>query len=259
MPEVEPALCQVVPLAVDRSLVPTRVAQIEFYGYDFTEATNLSVFLERSTGSRQDVTAFLDRPTHYAMTLKFGADGVQLNDNSRRIVLEWNGQRISTIGIIQPGVPNCEMKIIAFTPSNITFTPKHQKGDENFDGHGPKIEASVTLKPYQHKLDVFVYMKAKETTKDYTTASGSKVYTIYTPDPGWSIAAIVGRRSTSHKYTDTNHQKDSFDQGSGGPVRRFTYVGDTDGDESGTRTQVEVTFNELRIQLRQTGNCTPIT
>ena len=33
--KLEPAICQVVPITVDRSQVPARIKQIEFYGYDF--------------------------------------------------------------------------------------------------------------------------------------------------------------------------------------------------------------------------------
>jgi hypothetical protein len=37
------------------------------------------------------------------------------------------------------------------------------------------------------------------------------------------------------------------------------YVGDTGGDEAGTRTGVKVTFNDIHLVLVQTGNCVPDT
>jgi hypothetical protein len=66
---------------------------------------------------------------------------------------------------------------------------------------------------------------------------------------------VNGPLSSHHRYTDSNNQKDSFNLGSGGPSKNFTFVGDTDGDEAGTRTQVEVTFNPLLVEVTRASNC----
>lgn len=253
---IEPALCEVVPIAVERALVPDRVSKVEFYGYDFDLGTNLAVYLERSAGPSLNVTNALNRPTPYAMTLSFGASGVQLDSTSQRIRLEWNGNLISTIAVIQPTTPVCESKLLRFTPASVTYVPPHKQGDKDFGGHGPNVHSRVTLKILPTKLKAEVYMRAKETKKDWTRAEGSKTFDLYTPDPGWRIDGVVGDHSNSHSYTDDDkHNDDSFGLSSGGPVKRLVYVGDTDGEEAGTRTKVGVTFNELRIQLSQSENC----
>ncbi len=260
VPPSEPAICQVVPIAVERANVPARIPQLEFYGYDFDQASDLKVFHVR-THARQDVTNQLDRPTHYAMTLRFGATGVQLDDRSQRFTLEWGGQQISSIAIIQPQTPVCRTRTENFQPTPVTFVPPHTRGDRDFAGHGPTTTARVTRMDRSNDIRVEVYMKAYEShgnnspQSDHTTAEGRQVFPLYNAPPGWRIDRVAGPVATSHTYRDSNHTEDSFDMGSGGPVRRFVFVGDTRGDEAGTRTKVEVTFNRFSIELVETGNC----
>jgi hypothetical protein len=257
VPKVEPAFCQVVPLGVDRALVPDRLKQLEFYGYDFDQDTTLRVWLERTGLPRLDVTSRLDRPTHYAMTLKFGANGVQLDDHSDRFALEWEGRTISTVAVIQPQTPICQSQVVQAGPWTVTFVPPHVgSGDREFDGNGPRVNSVITLLPSPGILQAQVYMRAIETKSDWTEAAGSQIFELYRPPAGWAIADVPGTRQVAHSYTDSNHDDDSFSLG-GGPVARLVYVGDTDGDEAGTRTKVTVTFNRIPVELHQTGNCLP--
>jgi hypothetical protein len=257
VPPAEPAICQVVPIAVDRSLVPDRIKQIEFYGYDFNEAKNLAVFLE-SAGGRVNVTDKLDRPTHYAMTLKFGANGIQLDASSQRLVLEWDNRQISSMAVIQPATPVCVSKLVTLPiEAKVTFMPPHTKGDRDFSGNGPTVNLTVVLVVNPQSVSAYVFMRAKETKSDWTTAEGSKTFPLNTPDSGWRIDRVVGNLSAAHRYTDGNHEVDSFDLGSGGPVKRLEFVGDRKGDEAGTQTKVDITFNVLRVELTQTADCVP--
>lgn len=96
----------------------------------------------------------------------------------------------------------------------------------------------------------------KRQKKDWTTASGTKLYpSVYTPDPGWRIDKVIGSVISSHSYTDSNHTEDRFPLGSGGPVKQLVYVGDTKGKEAGTRTKVTVYYNPVRLVLVQDKNC----
>ena len=255
VPPAEPGLCQVVPLAVERTLVPVRISAVEFYGYDFDQGSDLKVFHEYA-GGKQDVTNMLDRPTHYAMTLRFGENGVQLNERSVRLALEWGGKKISTIAVIQPQTPVCKSKVVPFTPHRITFVPPHVgKGDKDFAGHGPKVTAFVKLIVRPDTLRAQVYMHAIETKKDWTVAMGYKEFDLYNPEPGWRIDRVVGPATSPCSYIDSNHDTDFFDLGSGGPAKRFAFVGDTDGDEAGTRTKMDVDFNRLQIEETEIANC----
>lgn len=256
-PRLEPALCQVVPLGVDRALVPDRLKQVEFYGYDLDTDASLRVWLERAGQPRLDVTGQLDRPTHYAMTLKFGGSGVQLDERSERFALEWEGRTISTIAVIQPSTPVCESQPAQVEEKSVTFVPPRVgSGDADFAGHGPAVSTIVTLLQAPDVLRARVYMKARETRSDWTEASGSMDFELYRPPAGWVVERLAGATQASHSYVDSNHDLDSFEMG-GGLVKRLVYVGDTDGDEAGTRTKVTVSFNRIPLELRQTGGCVP--
>lgn len=259
---VEPGICQVVPIAVERVLVPDRIKQVEFYGYDFDQASDLKVTLEGTNG-RQDVTSKLNRPTHYAMTLSFGATGVQLDANSLRFTLEWGGRNISTIAIIQPTTPVCRTRTERIQPNPVTYMPPHVAGgDKEFNGHGPTIISRTSLLVGSGSIRTQVYMLAYESNgnnqymQDYTKAEGSQIFPMYTAPSGWRILRVSPNSSIGHTYRDTNHTTDSFNMGDG-IVRRLDYVGDIDGLDSGTNTKVDVTFNRLTIDLVETGDCVP--
>jgi hypothetical protein len=84
IPDKEPALCNIVPLAIDASLVPDRLRWLEFYGYDF-DTTPIQVFLQ-DTDYRYDVSQFLQMPTHYHLTLNLGSTGVPISPKSQKLI-----------------------------------------------------------------------------------------------------------------------------------------------------------------------------
>lgn len=254
IPPLEPQLCNVVPLAVDMNLDPSRRNKLEFYGYDFDMADVRVIHV--SGNSETDVTRFLDQPTHYHMTLNLGGSGVPLNKNSNRLILRWNNRNISTIAIIQPNVEICETSYDNFRPANISYLPPLTTGgDSEFSGNGPDCYCSVNLINRGSFIEASVFFRARETKSNWTTASGTKTVRIYTADPGKTIQSIVGSTSASYSYIDNDHALDAF-PGSG-PVRRFVFMGDGEGSDVGRHTRVEIEFNPLRVQLKETGNCVP--
>jgi hypothetical protein len=108
-----------------------------------------------------------------------------------------------------------------------------------------------------------LFMSAKETRADWTWAEGSRTDQLYVPDPGWRVTDMrvpssggetCPPHSTCFAYMDTTPSPDIFSAGSG-PVQRFEFVGDTNGSEAGTRTGMHITFNPLRFELTEDGNC----
>ena len=53
----------------------------------------------------------------------------------------------------------------------------------------------------------------------------------------------------SEAYIDTDHADDLFSYSGGNPVQLLRFVGDTSGDESGTKTSVMVTLRDINVQL----------
>jgi hypothetical protein len=113
----------------------------------------------------------------------------------------------------------------------------------------------VNLRNKGTSVEASVYFKARETSSNWTRGEGTKTVTIYTADPGKTIEKIVGATSASYSYIDNDHALDAF-PGSG-PVKRFVFMGDGRGDDVGLHTRVEVEFNPIRVQLKETGDCVP--
>ena len=138
-------------------------------------------------------------------------------------------------------------KNVVFRPSTLTFIPPHIKGDRDFHGNGPKVDCTVRLIKSKYEITARIYMHARDTKSDWTAARGSKVYLIYKAPAGWKILRHLSPTMDSIKYTDSNHAKDEFNRGNYGLVNKFTFIGDTYGNESGTKTRVTVIFNNVKI------------
>jgi hypothetical protein len=251
LPPYEPQFCDVVPLAIDMNLPAERRPKLEFYGYDFDMAKIQVVLVD---GANQiDVSNKLDQPTHYHMTLNLGSNGVPLTTNSSRIILRWNNRDISSVSVIQKAPVICQTSFFQFQPDRISYMPPYTRGDKEFDGNGPNIYSNVNLINLGNQLIARIYMKAVETSSDWTTAEGTKDFVIYTADPGRRIEAVVTAGSASYSYTDNNHDMDEFP--GAGPVRKYSFMGDGSGDDVGYHTRVEIDFTNIRVQLKETGDC----
>ncbi|MEA1893717.1 MAG: hypothetical protein U9N36_00665 [Euryarchaeota archaeon] len=122
--------------------------------------------------------------------------------------------------------------------------PPHVGGDREFAGHGPRVWVSARLSVRNSdELWVRVWMRAKETKRDWTEAAGSANYMIYEHDR--PIHQILSGNYSQDYYLDTDHGVDFLTQAPGELVRQFECVGDTRGKEAGTRTGVRVHFNPI--------------
>jgi len=251
----EPTLCNIVPSVIDVSRIPDSLKALELYGYNF-DVSPIEVIVE--LGDRTvDVTSKLDRPTRYLLTLNLGPNGVQLPPEANRITLKWNATTLSTITIIQPPPVVCRKEVRSFQPTPYTHIPQHILGDREFNRHGPDVEASATIMNRQMYIEAEVYMIARETSADWTTAQGKAVVRLYSVEPGWRIADVSGKLDDKIGYRDSNYDPDVFDRGSGGPVKRFSAVGDSAGVDAGTQTRVQVEWNPLMMILEEERTCGP--
>jgi hypothetical protein len=254
IPERNPAICQVIPSAIDMNLTPNRRNKVDISGYDFDNQP-LKLYLISNTNEKTDVTHAINRLSHYHVVLNLGSNGVMLNETSSRLVLEYKDSQMSSIAVTQPVIPDCKEEEISFSPDIITYMPPHTKGDREYGGHGPNVTARVNIYVDNNTIKAKIYMRARETKSDWSTADGSGVFTIYTAPSKRRIVGIVSDKGTNTSYIDSGHSEDFFEKGSGELVKRFAFVGDTDGDEAGTRTRVKVTFNRVVVKLKEIGNC----
>ncbi|MGK4002676.1 hypothetical protein WMF31_08635 [Sorangium sp. So ce1036] len=126
------------------------------------------------------------------------------------------------------------------------YIPPRVGGDAEFDGHGPSVSLQVELSVFNgNELWAAVSMDALETKSNWTHAEGTAWYRLYTARS--PIVEVDGPGDFSHSYTDTDHAHDIFSFGPESLVNKLDYVGDTKGNEAGTRTGVRVYFNPITI------------
>ena len=256
IPPVEPALCHVVPAAVDMALDSSRRNKIEFFGYDF-DTTPIKVTLKDKSRT-SDVSSNLNRITHYHMALNLGGNGVPVSNTSNQLILEWQNRQISSIPVIQPTTRVCSEKTETYSRNTyLSFTPPHTRGDKEFAGNGPEVWAKVSWIGEGSHVKARVWMKAQETKKDWTTAEGTLTETYYTAPPGYRIESVVSGTESSAHYVDTDHNEDRHGGGPGGPAKEFVFRGDRKGDDAGSYTGVDVYFNPLIVKLVEVANCAP--
>ncbi len=77
---------------------------------------------------------------------------------------------------------------------------------------------------------------------------------------GW-YARIVSHNdvepSFRHGYRDGGHPDDIRTFHSPAMIEKIIYTGDTYGDEAGTRTQAQIFFRELRVDVEECGESSP--
>ncbi len=265
-PPAEPALCHVVPAAVDMALDANRRNKIEIFGYDF-DTTPIKVKLHDKSRTI-DASKHLNMLTHYHMTLNLGGNGVPLTNVSNRLTLEWENDPISSIAVIQPATPVCKEEIKTVPPSaEITFTPQHTQGDKEFFGFGPEIWATAEWIKEDKQVKFKLWMKALQTKPDIalpfakskppTKAEGTHLISYYKAPSGWRIESIESDTKSSAHYVDTDHNEDRQGAGPNGPVKEFVFRGDKKGDDAGSYTGVDVRFNPLVVKLVQEDDCAP--
>ncbi len=138
-------------------------------------------------------------------------------------------------------------------PVDNRFIPPHVRGDREFDGHGPNVFGSATLVGVgTSRLSIRLFMEAVETTSDWTTARGSSpLYLIYVAPTGQCIKSVSVGTYEEIRYLDNDHAADVFNnQVVGSFVRQWNFMGDTGGDEAGTRTGVAITTRSFQANVQ---------
>lgn len=140
------------------------------------------------------------------------------------------------------------------------YIPPLTRGDRDFYGHGPQVWASVDFHVLPYGIYANVWMKAEETKKDWTTVEGRGVLEFLHLKDGWKIQQVAelgvpGNGSVvpanvspvyssliwnNLYYRDNNHDVDTIPIQSNNLVESIQFVGDTKGNEAGTKTKIIV-------------------
>ncbi|HMO34043.1 MAG TPA: hypothetical protein PKE07_13700 [Lacibacter sp.] len=183
---------------------------------------------------------------------------------------------------VKPPVPSTAQAVLK--PYDYTFhklktrfyvPPFKSGGDKDFHGNGPQIRVTCQLRisADRKQLQAVVYMQAKETRDNWTMAEGTQTIPVFICNPSQTIQAVNGTTGFAQMditVTDNNGHNDQFFLPNGSVaitraqnsnwevvngfhhasgVELVRIVGDTDGDEAGTRTGVEIFFSPVSMKL----------
>lgn len=156
------------------------------------------------------------------------------------------------------------------------FVPPFKSGgDRDFGGNGPqmRITCQLLISADRKQLLAVVYMQAKEIKDNWTMAEGSVTIPVFTCNPTQTIQQInaaTGFSKMDITAVDNNGHDDQFFLANGraavtraqnsnwrvengyqdpSGVELVRLVGDTNGDEAGTKTGVEIFFSSLSLKI----------
>jgi hypothetical protein len=228
-----PVFCKPTPTDIDYALVQqNRQNSIEIAGYNLDSA-NLKVILQNNSGN-VDVSTTLANPSRYLLALNLGSNGVTLKPDSQKILFKDGEKLIATINVIQP-IVNVQSKVINIPDSAKLCPDLRIKGDREFDGNGPAVQANAQLVIENNReLYVKVFLHVKETDEDDGTEAQLDYRTFPVPldFPLTKIESVTPNFSET-SYTDTNAQLDFPPIRGGTLVNKFEINGDTAGDDVG--------------------------
>lgn len=274
-PIKEPRVCTLSPVAIDMNLPPNLRNSVCLSGYFLNEEfENYKLYLENEYGSRINVTGSLSANGNsgFKLFINLGGNGVPINNTSKRLVLEWKGDLISTVEIIQKEPEKCELRERSLTglPKLILY-PVHKVnpwsntlGDKEFHGNGPCTRGWVSVYTRNNGTELWAksFVQMWEcpddfglTNEDYTYGDITKDVKLTTVDAGWRIKVIKGTTRDDFQNIDNNHNLSETISG-GGPVNSYYIIGDTGGNDLG-ESRVEVSFKAIKVTLEEIGDCIP--
>ncbi len=136
--------------------------------------------------------------------------------------------------------------------------------DQDFAGHGPCVDFRLALqiedgdKTLAGKYQMHAYEcddNSEDPRSDFTAARGGDELVLKVASPLGRILGYDVDPSMSQQFIDSDHSDNSFSYDRPNPVETLRFVGDTSGDEAGTRTGVFISFRETRVQLE---TCDPL-
>ena len=215
--------------------------EVIYYGYDFDNRSGFSVYLLGNNNTKISMQTHMAFQSDYQFTIDLSTFSDIDMEAYKSLVVEYQGTELSRIIIQQKTVPPPLTQTVYITPNSFSYMPPHVRGDREFDGNGPNVRVSTYIYRNSRQAYMRVYMRAEETKSDWTTASGtSDRFYFYTAPNGWHIKEILGVTSFPGivEYLDEDISDDIFNTTLG----QYTVVGDSQGDDAGTSTQVSINF-----------------
>lgn len=180
-------------------------------------------------------------------------------------VADLNTQQVTTFHTDRVP-PSCPVRTEEVPGQIVLFVPPDVGGedaDPDYKGHGPCVDFRFSLeledggRTLAAKSRMHAYECAGDFNKpqhDFTVAKGYDEIPLKVASPRGRILGHDVDTAMKHQYIDSNHADDVFDFPAPSPVERLVFVGDTKGEEAGTKTGVFITLRTIRLRIE---SCAP--
>jgi len=272
-PQPNPQICTPDPFYIDLNLPAESRKTLKLSGYFFDFANDLKVYHVLQSNQRIDVSQCLTGKTNYMLTLDL--TNVPLNNNSKSLAIYNRDIMLSMVSVIQQIPPDCIKMPQTLTFSKIVLIPEHKVacccngvteiGDADFDGNGPCMRGYIRiyLQNYNTEIHYTAFVKAWECPdrnfhkcrEDYTYGDIIQSGTLYQCQSGWKVNRMLSSTYTNWEFADSDHETNYVNWQA--PISMLEIVGDIHGDDVIGNTKVTITLSNFRVELIQTGNCTP--
>ncbi len=253
-----PALCNSSLGVIDLNTPRERRLYIDFVGFNLDiNRDSIQTFLVTGTGVSVLLPGQLNYQGLFAMVLTIPSGlSDQVLGQYKYISIKFNGKSIYEIPILSKIEKPKQTRQTQSGAILAYVIPRHIYGDREFYGHGPYGHVLVQFTLLREKLVAKLYMYGRETTPDWTTVSGyGAEYTLYQSRPGYYIKQVSlpgftltpsnGTKVYRYDFKDTNGAIDNAPYNT--PVGRITIVGDTYGEEAGSRTKADISFARFSL------------
>jgi hypothetical protein len=268
---VEPLVCLIDPPKLSIETEPAIWEKGEISGYDFDrldlkgEQMQLYLFITSDEGEElRHIPWPPNSPRVFDATVDLWSIDQDLADSDlyRHLEVWWGGSRLRTIHMI----PSNHSGTVPI-PSDarlFSFVPREQTGDDaDFDGECQiGASAKLMIQPSDAtKLVLQLQMHAFELGKGTTEVMGvsdlnDAAFVVFEAESGYQIEEILKPHPADRiDFKDDDHDVDfPHDSSSGDPplVKQWRFVGDTDGDEAGTRTRMSVKLEDIIVRVAET-------
>ncbi|MFZ1664882.1 MAG: hypothetical protein WBO28_09845 [Flavobacteriales bacterium] len=154
------------------------------------------------------------------------------------------------------GTSTSNLTITTFTPASlIKLCPQWIGGNQDFSGHGPEVQTTITLVGAGSSvLKAHIRYHLKETQSDWTEALYDEYITLYTAPSGKVINQVMTATYLNYEYLDTSHNSLTLGFSAQSLLSQLISMGDTDGNDVGNCTSgdayLSVYWNPITVQLR---------
>ncbi len=229
--------------------------QIVYTGYYIHTKDSIKAFLVNDTGRIEILKNRIGYPDISTITLSLTDYSDAILTNYTHLQLTFNKDVISSIGIDKK-LPDPPVIETATTwQRDIIWIPPHTNGDKDFNNNGPRMVSHVYLKHDGTKVFAQIYLYAQETKSDWTTAAGTSQWVeIYSVKDGYRINRI--KEATDYLNILRNNNVDYVDNSIDDyvvetVVGRAIVVGDTAGDEAGSKTKINLNIKPFNIEIQK--------